>query len=249
MLGEEDLQRYNRQIIHRDFGEVGQRNLKESHAVIVGVGGLGCPAATYLAYAGVGRITLIDHETVELANLNRQTLHWEENIGEKKVISAAAKLGQMNPSIDVVPRDVEVTEQNARDLIRGVGVVLDGMNNFESRSTVNRACISEGIPYIHGGVWGLNGQITTIIPRETPCYACIYPRKPREIRPVPVLGVTPGLIGTLEAVEAIKLLTGLGRPLAGKMLLVNAATMDFGLRDLVRDPDCRGCGRGKEQKR
>lgn len=249
MLSGEELERYSRQIIYPDLGEAGQKRLKESNVVIVGAGGLGCPAAAYLAYAGVGRITLIDHETVELANLNRQVLHWQNNVGEKKVISAAAKLREMNPSIEVVACDAKMTEQNAPDLIRGASVVLDGMDNFESRSTVNRACVSEGIAYIHGGVWGLNGQLTTIIPGETPCFACIYPQKPKEIRPVPVLGVTPGLIGTLEAVEAIKLLSGLGRPLTGKMLMMNAATMDFILRDLARNPDCQVCGARKEQRR
>jgi len=249
MLNEEELERYSRQIMYEGFGQEGQQRLKESHVVIAGVGGLGCAASTYLACAGVGHITIIDHETVELSNLNRQILHWVENIGEKKATSAAAKLVKLNPSIQVTPLDVEITADNAPDIIKGSSVVIDGMDTYEMRSILNRACVSEGIPFIHGGIWGLNGQVTTVIPGQTPCFACVYPQKPKEIKPFPVFGVTPALIGIIQAIEAIKLLAGFGRLLTSKMMYINEATMDFGFRDLVKNPDCIVCGIGKEHHR
>ena len=249
MLTKEDIERYSRQIVYDGFGEEGQRKLKLSHVVVAGVGGLGCPAATYLACAGVGHITIIDHQTVELSNLNRQILHWDEDIGERKVTSAARKLARLNPSIEIAAVDKEITTKNARRLIKKASAVIDGMDNYETRSILNRACVAEGIPFIHGGIWGLNGQVTTIIPGETACFACIYPQKPKEIKPFPVFGVAPGLVAIVQAIEAIKLLAGFGRPLAGKMLYVNEATMDFCFRDLVRNPDCRVCGTGKKPGR
>jgi molybdopterin/thiamine biosynthesis adenylyltransferase len=242
MLTEEELERYSRQIIYDGFGEAGQRRLKECRAVVAGVGGLGCAASTYLACAGVGHITLIDHERVELSNLNRQILHWDEDIGQKKVTSAAKKLARLNPAIEVTPLDIEITADNASDMIRGSNVVIDGMDNFETRSILNQACVVERIPFIHGGIWGLNGQVTTIIPGKTPCFACIYPQKPKELKPFPVFGVTPALVAIIQVAEAIKLLAGLGRTLAGKMLYINEATMDFSYRDLPKNPHCRVCG-------
>ena len=249
MLSQEELERYSRQILINGFGEEGQKRLKESRIVVAGVGGLGCTASTYLACAGVGHVTIVDHETVELSNLNRQILYWVENIGEKKATSAAAKLVKLNPSIQVTALDTEIKADNARDIIKGSSVVIDGMDTFEMRSILNRACVSEAIPFIHGGIWGLNGQVTTIIPGETPCFACIYPQKPKELKPFPVFGVTPALIGIVQAIEAIKLLAGFGRLLTSKMLYINETTMDFGFRDLAKNPDCEVCGIGKENNR
>jgi len=246
MLDGADLQRYKRQILYEGFGEEAQRRLKQSRVVVAGVGGLGCPASMYLACAGVGHITLIDHETVELSNLNRQVLHWEQDIGEKKVTSAFRKLTGLNPSIEVKTLELEITDANARNLVGEADVVIDALDNFETRSVLNRACVSEGIPLVHGGVWGFNGEVTTIIPGQTPCLACIYPREPREMKPVPVFGASPGLIGIIQATEALKLVARVGRPLAGRMLYVNQANMDFAFRELVRNPDCRVCGHVEE---
>jgi len=242
VLGSRERVRYARQIMLPDLGLEGQARLRASRVVVAGVGGLGCAAATYLACAGVGHIVLVDHETVELSNLNRQSLHWESDVGTKKVTSAAEKLRSLNPSVEVVVLDARITADNARDLIRGANAVIDGMDNYEARSAVNRAAVLEGVPFVHGGVWGFNGQVTTIVPGESPCFACVYPEKPEEHSPVPVLGVTPGLIGTLQAMEAIKLLTGIGRPLTGRMLMVNLTTFDFAFRVLARNPECRACG-------
>ena len=242
MLTKEDLERYDRQIMYEGFGEEGQRRLKESHVIVAGVGGLGCPASIYLACAGVGHITIVDYETVELSNLNRQILHWDENIGEKKATSAARKLVRLNPSVEVTPLFVHITEGNARDIIKAANAVIDGMDNFETRFILNSACVAEGIPFIHGGIWGLYGQVTTIVPGETPCFACIYPQKPKETKPFPVFGVTPALIAIIQAIEAIKLLAGFGRLLMGRMLYINEATMHFTIRDLAKDPRCKVCG-------
>lgn len=249
MLDRADLERYRRQVLYEGFGEEAQRRLKESRIVVAGVGGLGCPASTYLACAGVGHVVLIDHETVELSNLNRQVLHWDKDLGAKKVDSAASKLRELNPSIKVSAFDVQITAANARDLVRGADVVIDALDSFETRSVLNRACVFEPVPLVHGGVWGFNGEVTTIIPGQTPCFACIYPRRPREMRPVPVCGAAPGLIGIIQATEALKLVSHTGRPLTGRMLYVNQATMDFALRELVRDPHCPVCGRGEENAR
>ena len=232
----------------RGFGEEGQTKLKESHAVIAGIGGLGCAAAVYLACAGVGHITLVDDETVELANLNRQILHWEEDVGKKKASSAAQKLSRINPSILVTPAESKMDANKAHELVKAADVVLDGLDNFEARSLLNHACVAQGVPFIHGGIWGLNGQVTTIIPGKTPCFACIYPRRPTQVEPVPVIGVSPALVAIIQASEAIKLMAGIGRPLAGRMLLVNQGTMDFSFRELVKNPDCAVCGTFEEQE-
>ncbi|MFC2010794.1 ThiF family adenylyltransferase [Chloroflexota bacterium] len=241
VLTKEDLTRYNRQIIYEGFGEEGQRKLKESHVIIAGVGGLGCTVSTYFACAGVGHITIIDCDTVELSNLNRQILHWDENIGEKKITSAAQKLGRLNPSIEVVPLHMQITKDNVRDVITGSDLVIDALDNFTTRFILNWACVAENIPFIHGGISGLSGQVTTIIPGETPCLACISPQKPKESKPFPVFGVTSAFIAIIQATEAIKLLAGFGRLLTGRMLHIDEATMNFHFRDLVRNPDCEVC--------
>jgi len=231
--------------MYEGFGEEGQRKLKEAHVIVAGVGGLGCPASTYLTCAGVGHITIIDSDTVELSNLNRQILHWDENIGEKKVTSAAQKLVRLNPSIEVTPLFTQITEDNARDIIKGANAIIDGMDNFKTRSILNRACMAEGIPFIHGGIYGLYGQVTTIVPGETPCFACIYPKEPKERKPFPVFGVAPALIAIIQAIEAIKLIAGFGRLLMGRMLYINQATMDFYFRNLAKNLDCEVCYIGK----
>jgi molybdopterin/thiamine biosynthesis adenylyltransferase len=242
MLTKEDLERYDRQIKYEGFGEEGQRRLKASHVIVAGAGGLGCPASVYLACAGVGQITIIDSEAVELSNLNRQILHWDKDIGTEKAVSAASKLDCLNPSIRIIPVAAQITSANARGLIKGANVVVDAMDNFETRAILNQACVDEGIPFVHGGVWGLCGQVTTIIPRKTPCLACLYPHKPEDHSPFPVFGVTPAMVAIVQSIEAIKIIAGFGRLLTGQMLYVNEATMDFCLREVLRKPDCKVCG-------
>ncbi len=242
MLTESDLVRYGRQILYPSFGEEGQRKLKQSHVVVAGLGGLGTAASVYLACAGIGHITIVDCDFVELSNLNRQILHWEQDIGEKKPLSAAQKLTRLNPSIEVTPLFERITEDNARDIIKGAHTVIDGMDNFETRFILNSACVGEGIPFIHAGINGLLGEITTIIPGKTPCFACIFPQSPGEGGTIPVFGVTPALVAILQVTEVIKLLAGFGDLLTGKMLYFNGETMEFTFLDLIRSPDCGVCG-------
>lgn len=245
MLTESDLIRYERQILYPRFGEEGQGRLKQSHVVVAGLGGLGSAASMYLACAGVGHITIVDSDFVELSNLNRQILHWEEDAGEKKPLSAAQKLTKLNSSIEVTPVCERVTADNVRDIIKGAQVVIDGMDNFETRFILNSACVAEGIPFIHAGVHGLLGEVTTIVPGETPCLACIFPSVPGRKRRIPVFGVTPALIAMLQVTEAIKLLAGFGNLLAGKMLYIDIERMEFNLANLTKRPNCKVCG-GKE---
>lgn len=243
MLSENDLTRYSRQIMMPDFGEEGQKKLKGAHVVVAGIGGLGSPTSIYLACAGVGHVTLIDCDFVELPNLNRQILHYEDDIGEKKTVSAARKLTRLNPQVEVTPLFERITEDNAKELIKGVDVVVDGLDSFESRLTLNSACVNMRIPFIHGGIWGLLGQVTTIIPGKTPCLSCITPELPEKKMTFPAFGVTPAVIGSLEATEAIKLLSDFGDLLAGKALYFNGENMSVSLVEITRRTDCEICGK------
>lgn len=242
MLAENDLIRYGRQILYPSLGEEGQRKLKESHVAVAGLGGLGSPASIYLACAGVGHITIIDCDFVELSNLNRQILHYDEDIGEKKPISAARKLIKLNPSIEVTPLFERITEENVRDLIKGANVAINGIDNFETRFILNSGCVAEKKPFIHGGIWGLLGEITTIIPGKTPCLSCIFPTLPQKKGTFPVFGVAPALIAILEVTEAIKILSGFGDLLLGKMLYFDGEKMDFNIANLAKRQDCKVCG-------
>jgi molybdopterin/thiamine biosynthesis adenylyltransferase len=242
MLTKNDLVRYERQILYPDLGEKGQEKLKRSHVVVTGLGGLGCAASLYLTCAGIGHVTLIDCDRVELSNLNRQVLHYDEDIGERKPFSAAEKLVKFNSSIEVTPVFRKITARNARELIKGANLVIDGLDNLQTRLIVNKACVAEGIAFIHGGVYGLFGEVTTILPGRTPCLACIFPEFPHGKLELPVFGVTPSLIAILQVTEAIKLLAGFGSLLTGKMLYFNGDTMDFTLCDLTKNQNCRVCG-------
>jgi len=244
-LTKNDLIRYGRQISYPGFGEEGQNKLKKSHVVVAGLGGLGCPAAVNLACAGVGHITLVDCDFVELSNLNRQILYCEEDVGEKKPFLAARKLTKLNPSIETTPLFVRLTKENARNIVKGANAVLDGMDNFEARFILNSACVAEGIPFIHAGVQGLLGEITTIIPGKTPCFACIFPEATDKQEAFPVFGVTPALMAALQVTETIKLLTGFGSLLNGKMLYFDGESMKSILVDLIKNPKCKVCGDNK----
>ena len=248
VLTENDLARYERQILYRDLGREGQMRLKQSHVVVAGLGGLGCSASLHLASTGVGHITLVDSDRVELSNLNRQVLHYEEDIGEKKPFSAARKLTKLNSSIEVTPVFEKITEDNAEEIIKAADLVIDGMDNLETRFVLNKACVALGTPLIHGGVHGLLGQVTTIIPGKTPCLACMLPEVPPRRGLFPVFSVTPGVIAMLQVAEAIKVLAGFGSLLTGKMLYFNGETMDFTCRNVIRNPNCRVCGTKEIQK-
>jgi molybdopterin/thiamine biosynthesis adenylyltransferase len=240
MLDQNELTRYNRQLMIPEFGEEGQRRLKGSHAVIVGVGGLGCASATYLTAAGVGHITLVDFDTVALTDLNRQILYSEEDIGRKKVEVAQRRLSKLNPLVEITPVSAKITKENVTGLISGAQVVVDGLDNSASRLVVNSACVEQKAPYIYGGVSRLRGMITTIIPGQTPCLACLSPEGAGGLG---VLGVTPAVIADLQALETIKILTGLKPSLAGRLLLFNGDDMKFRVREIARNESCPVCSR------
>ena len=241
-LTEEDLVRYDRQILYPDFGEEGQRKLKQSHVLVAGIGGLGSPVAIYLACAGVGKLTLIDSDAVELSNLNRQILHGEDDIKEKKVVSAAQKLKRLNSTVEINPLVVRITEENFPGLLKEVDLVMDCMDNMATRFILNEGCVEADIPLIHGGIYGMMGEITTIIPGHTPCFECIFPRGVEGKTPFPVFGFTPALIASLQVMEATKLLAEFGELLAGKMLYFRGEEMVFMTVDLQKNKSCKICG-------
>ncbi len=238
MLGRAELDRYERQIRMPNFGEEGQRKLKSSRVVIAGVGGLGCASATYLVAAGVGHVTIVDRDVVELSNLNRQVLYWEEDIGLRKVEVAQKKLSKLNPTVEINPIFTEITGQNATAVISGAQVVVDGLDRSEARLALNSACVAKKIPYVYGGVSRLRGMITTIIPGITPCLACFNPEGPRGLG---VLGITPSLIANLQALEAIKLIIGYSPSLAGRLLMFNGDDMKCRVYDIQRNENCKIC--------
>jgi adenylyltransferase/sulfurtransferase len=246
-LEPEELVRYSRHITLNEVGEDGQRRLKQASVLIVGAGGLGSPAALYLAAAGVGRLGIVDFDTVDLSNLQRQVLHETPGIGGKKTESARSRLHGINPHVHVEGIDAELTSANAMQIIGEYDVVVDGTDNFKTRYLTNDACVLLGRPNIYGSVLRFEGQASVFATADGPCYRCLF-REPPPAGLVPscaeagVLGVLPGLIGTIQATEAIKLILGVGDSLAGRLLLVDALRMSFRTIQLRRDPECPACG-------
>jgi molybdopterin/thiamine biosynthesis adenylyltransferase/rhodanese-related sulfurtransferase len=249
--GDLDWERYSRQLALPEVGAAGQRVLRDSRVVMVGAGGLGSPAALYLAAAGVGHLTLIDDDRVERSNLQRQVLHRDADTGVAKVHSGGVTLGGLNPRIEVTGIETRVDAANARQLLAGQHVVIDGSDNFETRYAVNEACVALGIPDVHGSVFRFEGQVSVFWPaafgRAGPCYRCLYPESPpHELAPscaeAGVLGVVPGVIGLLQASETLKLLLRIGEPLIGRLLRFDALHARFDEFDLERDPRCATCG-------
>ncbi len=238
-LNNRDLGRYDRQI--RVFGEKGQEKLKNSRVAVVGLGGLGCPASFFLAAAGVGKLLLVDYEGIELSNLNRQILHWEEDVGEKKKTkSAQQKLKRLNSDIEVEVFDGKIIEDNL-DILEDVDVVVDALDNFETRYLLNQFAVEEKIPFIHAAVEGTYGQMITIVPDETPCLRCLFPEPPEKQATFPILGTTSGLFGTLLANETIKFLTSHGEALKGKLLVFDLGRNNAEFIEVGKDPECDVC--------
>lgn len=240
-LTEYDLKRYNRQIMIKGIGEEGQRKLKNAKVFVAGVGGLGSPISIYLAVAGFGHITIADLDVVDLSNLNRQILHWDKDVGRAKVASGHEKLTQINAHIEVTDFHGRIDENNIYELTKGHDLIMDGMDNFPTRFLLNRAALKHRIPFIHASVWGLEGRMTTIVPGKTPCLECIFPHvPPKEV--FPILGATPGVMGTLQVTEAVKLVTGIGTTLENRLLVYDGEYMEFHEVKIKKDPNCIACG-------
>jgi len=246
-LEPDEYRRYGRHLTLPEVGEDGQRRLKGSAALVVGAGGLGSPIALYLAAAGVGRITLCDFDVVDPSNLQRQVLFATADVGREKVTVAAERLRSLNPHVAIEAVPDRVSSANVRALVRGADVVLDGSDNFTTRYLVSDACVLEGKPYVYGSIYRFDGQASVFHPPEGPCYRCLFPEPPPDAL-VPncaqagVLGVLPGLVGCIQAAEALKLLLGRGRSLLGRLLLIDALDGQFREVRLRRDPDCPACG-------
>lgn len=248
MISSEQKERYSRQILLEEIGRPGQERLLAGRVLIIGAGGLGSPAALYLAAAGVGTIGLADGDEVELSNLQRQILHFTPDIGAAKVSSAAKKLSALNPEVTVVKHQTSVTTENIEDILAGYQFVVDATDNFPARFLINDSCVRLGIPYSHGGVLRFLGQAITVLPHSSPCYRCIFPEPPPEDVASAccrdgILGAVPGIIGSIQATEAIKYLTGTGDLLAGRLLTYDALRMRFREVPVPRNPRCPACGR------
>jgi molybdopterin/thiamine biosynthesis adenylyltransferase/rhodanese-related sulfurtransferase/molybdopterin converting factor small subunit len=246
-----DRERYSRHLAMPEIGEAGQARLLASRVLLVGAGGLGSPAALYLAAAGVGTLGLVDDDVVDRSNLQRQVLHNEQRVGQPKVDSARQTLSALNPSIRIETHALRLTSANVEDILSGYDVVVDGSDNFPTRYLVNDACVKLGLPNVHGSVYRFEGQATVFWPRyprrRGPCYRCLYLEPPPpELAPscveAGVLGVLPGVIGLLQAVETVKLLLDLGDPLVGRLLCYDALRARFTEFELSRNPDCAYCG-------
>jgi molybdopterin/thiamine biosynthesis adenylyltransferase len=238
MLTHKELDRYDRQI--RLLGEDGQDKLKKARVFIAGAGGLGSPISIYLAAAGIGRITIIDKDVVALSNLNRQILHWEKDIDRKKAISAKEKLKEINRDIDVEAESETITEENAYDLVADANLIIDAMDNYPTRYLLNKIAIKKNIPFIHGAINGFHGQATTVLPGKSACLRCIFRLAPPPAV-FPVLGVTPGIIGLIQATEAIKYIVGIGDLLAGKLLLWDGLNCQIDIVHVEKNPLCWDC--------
>ena len=246
-LSRDELERYHRNALVPQVGLVGQQRIRASRILLIGAGGLGAPAALYLAAAGVGTIGLIDDDDVDVSNLQRQVIHATAAVGRPKVDSAAEAIRALNPDVEVVAHRTRLTADNARDLLGGWDVVIDGTDNFPTRYLVNDAAVMLGLPLVHGAVLGFNGQVGVFDARRGPCYRCLHPAPP-PAGSVPscaeagVLGVLPGIIGTMQAAEALKLVIGGGQPLLGRLAMLDAWGAHLREIPVAKNPACPVCG-------
>jgi adenylyltransferase/sulfurtransferase len=241
MLSEQELKRYNRQMMMEGWGEVTQKKLKESTVFIAGAGGLGSPVSIYLAVAGIGNIRICDFDSPDWSNLNRQILHNHNRIGTNKAVSAAQTLTELNPDIKVTAITDKIVAENVDELVDDADLIMDCMDNFPTRYLLNECAIRKGVPLVYGSIWGMEGRLSFIQPPETPCLRCIFPESPPQ-EVFPVVGATPGVIGSLQALEAIKYLSGTGKNIKGKLMVWDGINTEFRNLKAYKDPECPTCG-------
>jgi adenylyltransferase/sulfurtransferase len=245
-FNEEQIRRYSRHIILPEVGGTGQKKLLKSKVLCIGAGGLGAPIIQYLAAAGVGTLGIIDDDIVDLSNLQRQTIHGG-NLGKPKVESAKEFVNKLNPDVEVITYQTRITADNALEIISEYDIIADGSDNFETRYLVNDACVLTGKPLSHGSIFRFEGQVTTIIPHEGPCYRCLFEHAPPpgmvpSCQEAGVLGVLPGIIGVIQATEVVKYLLGIGDLLKGRLIFYDALNMSFEEINIRKNPQCPVCG-------
>ncbi len=248
---DDELRRYSRQIVLKEVGGKGQKKLRESSVLIVGAGGLGCPAALYLTAAGIGKIGILDFDEVDVSNLQRQILHFTKDVGQLKTKSAAEKLKALNPNVTIQTFDMRLTPKNAREIVKQYDYIIDGSDNFATKYIINDACIIEGIPFTIAGILKFDGQILTVIPHQTACYRCIFPSPPApgivpSCSQAGVFGAIPGIVGSIQASEAIKYLLGFGKLITNGILLINLTNIDFQKLSIQKAENCKACGKNPE---
>lgn len=253
-MNEKQRERYSRHILLSEMGEAGQERLLASRVLIVGAGGLGSPAALYLAAAGVGCIGIVDDDNVDLTNLQRQIIHSEQEIGMSKALSAQKRIAGINPDVTVETYCTRLNEENVKGIFNNYDFVLDATDNFETKFLINDTCVEMKKAFSHGGIQKFSGQLMTYVPGEGPCYRCIFEEPPETgviptCRETGVIGSMAGIIGTMQSMEALKYLLGTGELLTGKLLTVDALTMEFRKVEFPsRNPDCLACGTGRDKK-
>jgi molybdopterin/thiamine biosynthesis adenylyltransferase len=240
-LSQSELERYSRQMLIQGWGTEGQKKLKNSAVAVAGVGGLGCVSSTYLAAAGVGKIILIDKDKSSLSDLNRQALYSKNDLGLFKAKTAKKRLRALNPEVEIATVLKEVTEDTISQIVGKVDAVVDGLDNWKTRFMVNDYCVRNRIPFVHAGVSQFYGQITTVVPGEGPCLRCIFPKEPPETRTNPIFGGTPSALASLQAMEVIKCLTGIGKLLVGRMLFLDGEEMSIETAEIKKNPNCPVC--------
>lgn len=246
-FSDEQITRYSRHILLPEVGGKGQKKIAKARILIVGAGGLGSPAALYLAAAGVGTLGLIDSDAVDLSNLQRQVIHHTPDVGQPKVVSAREKIQALNPDVNVVIYEDRFVARNALHLVREYDIVIDGVDNFPAKFLINDACFFADKPLVHGGILRFDGRVTTIIPKKSACYRCVFKHPPppglvASCQEAGVIGALAGVIGTIQATEALKLVLGIGRPLTDRMLDYDARRTTFREIRIRRNPNCPLCG-------
>ncbi|PYV17003.1 MAG: molybdenum cofactor biosynthesis protein MoeB [Acidobacteria bacterium] len=246
-LSKDEILRYSRHLIMPEVGMDGQFKLKQAKVLTIGAGGLGAPLALYLAAAGVGKLGMVDFDVVDFTNLQRQVIHGTSDVGRPKLDSAKETIAEINPNVEVVPYETRLTSENALEIVKDYDIVADGTDNFPTRYLVNDACVLLGKPNVYGSIFRFEGQASVFYAKEGPCYRCLYPEPPPPGL-VPscaeggVLGVLPGIVGSIQALETIKLIIGQGQPLIGRLLLFDALHLKFRELKLRKNPDCPVCG-------